>query len=378
MGGVVYTAQDQDALTEEVSWTLPHGSLASPWSRYALRRYGSGFAPTGLAESVAVPRLLRLRTQDWLIHGFGVRLGPDFVSFGRELSSSSQTEARTFYGVDVYFGQHSRSSWFWYCKSTEWLLLLHQVILEPIPEVPGVDPGSIGTLSLQTAGSQGGAADMRWPGKPRYLTEETAPSGSKSRRQRATSSRDAQVVAQCATSAAGVAPQSPDSGNQVDKQLSFLMSNADGHVGLLSLPVPRNKEDAAKEAIAQWSSLCVTPLRWGGDVYSTPEDFRQLREHALNMPDILLLGLEAEMAMVLTPDWTWEKYPRGFGEAAFPDPVVASGYEDEDVPVLSSVSGDNEAPAAVAAGASAHSVSEEAEFSATAAASEATGRSREP
>lgn len=47
---------------------------------------------------------------------------------------------------------------------------------------------------------------------------------------------------------------------------------------------------------------------------TTARDFARLRESAMNMPDLLLFGLESDLASSLTPDWTWEKYPRGSGE----------------------------------------------------------------
>lgn len=58
--------------------------------------------------------------------------------------------------------------------------------------------------------------------------------------------------------------------------------------------------------------LCSAELR-----LTTPEQFRELRDTSINITDLLLLGLEFEAAMALTPDWTWEKYPRGLGEVAY-------------------------------------------------------------
>merc|ERR1712110_373643 len=104
--------------------------------------------------------------------------------------------------------------------------------------------------------------------------------------------------------------------------------NADGHAGLLCLPVPRNQVDAVALVVAQWNETCEVPLVWGGRTWSTVDDFQRLREASLNMPDLLMLGLETELAMALTPDSTWEKYPRGFGEQAL---LPESDSEDEEL-----------------------------------------------
>jgi len=67
--------------------------------------------------------------------------------------------------------------------------------------------------------------------------------------------------------------------------------------------------------VQHWGEHCV-PLTWSGRRWVTAEDFVFLRETSLNMTDLFLMGLETEVAMALTPDWTWEKYPQGFGEVA--------------------------------------------------------------
>lgn len=69
-------------------------------------------------------------------------------------------------------------------------------------------------------------------------------------------------------------------------------------------------------------------MTWSGRRWVTPEDFALLRETSLNMTDLFLMGLETEMAMALTPDWTWEKYPQGFGEVALP-PETDDGDSDD-------------------------------------------------
>jgi len=80
------------------------------------------------------------------------------------------------------------------------------------------------------------------------------------------------------------------------------------------------------------------------------------------MTDLFLMGLETEVAMALTPDWTWEKYPQGFGEVALAsddgdsddagqrldDPLVEheDRHDDEAVVHVASHPPAHEAPAA--------------------------------
>jgi len=115
-------------------------------------------------------------------------------------------------------------------------------------------------------------------------------------------------------------PAIPPARINVEHQLSLYLSNADGHVGYLCLPVPTHKVEIATAMVESWHQHEV-PLLWGGRSWATEEEFAELRETALNMPDLLLLGLETELAMALTPDWTWEKYPMGFGEVALREAV---------------------------------------------------------
>lgn len=392
--GVGASEASRDALAL-ASWNIPHGSLSSPWTQYVLRRYGAGIAATGVSASIAVPGLLRLRLQDWAVSGLAVRLGPDFVAFGRALGSVSQSEASMFYGVDIHFGEHARSSWLWFCKSAQWLLVLHQAVLEeaPGPAVGDValwDEGISGVSSSGLA-DVGGPSGRRWPGRPRYLYEDETPSApiaSAGEPRRAAAgdgvghsgvaavqhrgeewseasasvrvaagpdAPGAAAVAKLGTgpvSAAAVAagagvdargaireaapPPPPPTTGMVSAdvserrplQLSILLSNADGHIGLLSLPVPEEQAEAAAQACERWSRSCAVPLRWAGRQWSTNEDFQELRSSTLNMPDLLLLGLETNLAMVLTPDGTWEKYPLGLGEVAFADPHLSEDDED--------------------------------------------------
>jgi len=353
--GVGSSEAQRDALAL-ASWSIPHGGLSSPWTQYVLRRYGAGIAATGVSASIAVPGLLRLRLQDWAVSGLAVRLGPDFVAFGRALGSVSQNEASMFYGVDIHFGEHARSSWVWYCKSAQWLLVLHQAVLEEAPE-PAVGDAALWDESLSGVSSSGladvgGPSDRRWTGRPRYLYEDETPSApiaSAGEPRRAALgdggghsgvaavphrgeewSEDPRALREGAPSppppTAG--PVSAAAAERRPLQLSLLLSNADGHIGLLSLPVPEEQAEAAAQACERWSRSCAVPLRWAGRQWSTNEDFQELRSSTLNMPDLLLLGLETDLAMVLTPDGTWEKYPLGFGEVAFADPHLSEVDEE--------------------------------------------------
>lgn len=298
----------------EASWLVEHRGLGSPWSQFTLRRYGAGLAATGVSASVALPRLLRRRLQDWGVQGCGVRLGQNFVSFGRQLESLSRGDAELFYGIDIFFGDNTdRASWLWYCRAHEWLLQLHKAVLEPLPAPPP-----------QTAPM---TAEQRWPGRPRFLGEESTAATAAATVASDTTSVGAEgcqtakaSAGQCHAGAEGDV-ESSSTTDTINHQLSLFLSNADGHVGLLCLPVPESRIDDAAIAVARWNDTCEVPLIWAGRHWKTAQDFSELRETALNMPDLLLLGLETELATALTPDWTWEKYPRGYGDAALPPPM---------------------------------------------------------
>lgn len=317
MGGIVWSDFERD-VDSEASWTVEHHGLGSPWSQFSLRRYGVGFGATGVSASVALPRLLRRRLQDWAVQGLGVHLGPNFISFGRQLESVSRSEAQLFYGVDIFFGDTcDRASWFWYCRASEWLLQLHKAVLEPLPTPPPMAP----TAVQGARGPLAGDAGHRWPGRPRFLGDTA--------QARAAAEAAAAAEAEEALKAATLigkskAEEDPDVDELaqlneiVDQQLSLFLSNADGHIGCLSLPVPRSQAEVTARLVEQWGLTCEVPLLWAGRDWTTEEDFMQLRETALNMPDLMLLGLETELCMTLTPDWTWEKYPRGYGDAALP------------------------------------------------------------
>eukprot|EP00913_Durusdinium_trenchii_P016806 g15796.t1 len=89
----------------------------------------------------------------------------------------------------------------------------------------------------------------------------------------------------------------------------------------------------------QWPRFRNWPLFWrfgrsmkllASEQDRLGRDFLRLREEHVNLPDLLLLALEPDVAMSLTPDWTWEKYPRGYGEVALP----LSGHPDGDEPLI--------------------------------------------
>lgn len=301
--------------------------MESPWAEFAVRRYGDGFAPTGVASNIALPRLLKSQQQDWWVHGCKIYIGENFVSFGRHLSSLSRSDSTLFYGVDICFGDHQRASWIWYCSSREWLLQLHKAVLEPLAEAPVATSGTANT------------GDTRWPGRPHFLGEDPPTATQRSSASTVVEARPPNPGDGEPGPPASGADAQPENPEKVNNQLSLFLSNADGHIGVLSLPVPNRCIDVATAAIAQWSDICEVPLEWGGRLWTTAEDFDQLRESALNITDLLLLGLETDLAMTLTPDWTWEKYPRGFGEAAVPDeapPDPGSALAEPRAPVTTS------------------------------------------
>jgi len=280
------------------AWLVSHPGLGSPWAQFALRKYGVGFAATGVRECVALPRLLRRRLPDWNVEGCAVRVGADFVAFGRQLHSVSQNNAHLFYGVHIFFGNDlRRTRGFWYCGVREWHLKLNKAVLEPLPAPP--QPSEM-PQRIQ-----------RFPGRPRYLDDAPVPGAERTEVNGTDEAGSMEEAAEACKAAEGTEEVTDET---VEHQLTLTFSNADGHFGMLSLPVPRGHLDGAAEAVESWAKLEI-PLVWGGRRWRTAEDFKQLRESALNMPDLLLLGLETDLAMALTPDWTWERYPRGYGEA---------------------------------------------------------------
>lgn len=273
----------------ECSWIASHDGFSSPWAHFAYRTYGDGFAATGVASSAALPRLLKRRMHDWGVVGFRVCVGPDFISYGRELESLSQPGTTLFHGVDIHFWSEQTSSWFSHCHPREWTLRLHKAFLEPLGDLPAAaaaDP-------LMSAGT-------RWPGQPRYLVDEV----DKEAQHRCAS--DEQVLQ--------TDPVNEPNPETIKQQLVVFLGNADDHIGMLCLPVPEAEIQTVQSVVDKWSHEYESPYVASSQRARTGSEFNALRATALNMPDLLLLGLEAEVAAALTPDWTWEKYPRGLGE----------------------------------------------------------------
>merc|ERR1712232_353791 len=102
-----------------------------------------------------------------------------------------------------------------------------------------------------------------------------------------------------------------------EHQLSLFFSNADGHIGLLRLPMPASVLETTTAYLGDWA-VYEMPLIWGGQQWRTDDQFALLQDQTLNMPDLFLMGLETELAMTLTPDTTWEGYPQGCGDACRP------------------------------------------------------------
>ncbi|CAK9029973.1 Hypothetical protein (Fragment) [Durusdinium trenchii] len=301
----------------QVGWTLPHQTGSNAWTNYVMSRYGIGYSVTGVSASLALPRLLRRRMQDWVVENLAFYFGRDFLSFGRNLQSLSREGSAMFYGVDIRLGTHE-SSWF-YCKSTEWLLQLHKAVLEPLHG------------QLENGG------DHRFPGRAYYLGDEPPPAAVA-----VNGSRAANRPAKKPDSGEGQTDEAKDSsshqGQSCDReqtsesfthQLCIFLGNADGHVGLLTLPIPDNKVQELAPVLEIWKEYEAPCIR-AGQTWTSEEDFLRLREEHVNLPDLLLLALEPDVAMSLTPDWTWEKYPRGYGEVALP----LSGHPDGDEPLI--------------------------------------------
>lgn len=320
------TSSDLDRPSQaQVQWTLPHQSGSNVWTNYVMSRYGFGYSVTGVSASLALPRLLRRRMQDWVVESLAFYFGTDGLSFGRTLQSVSRAGSSMFYGVDIRFGSHE-PSWF-YCKPTEWLLQLHKAILEPVNDE-----------QLENG------ADRRFPGRAYFIGDEPPPAAVA-----ANNRADHQAQKRSEAAAEGEVEQADEakdasshqgrSGSQqvsesFTHQLSVFMGNADGHVGLLTLPIPGNKVMEVEVLLELWKEL-EAPCFRAGRTWVSAEDFLLLREEHVNLPDLLLLALEPDIAMSLTPDWTWEKYPRGYGEVA----QTPTGFREGDEPLdLSSTS----------------------------------------
>lgn len=308
----------------QVLWTLPHHSGNNVWTNYVMSRYGMGYSVTGVSASLALPRLLRRRMQDWIVDNLAFYFVSNGLSFGRSLQSVSRAGSSMFYGVDIRFGSHE-PSWF-YCKPTEWLLQLHKAILEPFND-----------------GQLENGADRRFPGRAYYIGDEAPPAAvaANTRTVREVQKRSESAEGQREVERADAADEAKDASSHQDRsgsdqtsdtfthQLCIFMGNADGHVGLLTLPIPANKVEEVESVVESWEEL-EAPCFRAGRQWTTAEEFLLLREEHVNLPDLLLLALEPDIAMSLTPDWTWEKYPRGYGEVA----QTPTGFREGDGPLL--------------------------------------------
>jgi hypothetical protein len=310
-----------------VSWLVEHVGYASPWSSFTLRRYGAGYAATGVESKVAVPRLLRRRLHDWRVKGCGVHVGSNFVSFGRQLVSLSSGTTELFFGIDIFFGDTSaRAQWLWYCSVREWLLHLHKAVLEPMPPRPSRSP-------ILTTRQQ------QWAGRPRLLGDEPSTTSTSEPLHTFDAAGDSRAGGD--STHVNEEESNPPLDETIDHQLSLFLSNADGHVGILCLPIPNGQVDAVAAVVAKWRSTCEEPLVIGERRWETEEDFLALRDARLNMPDLLLLGLEMELSMVLTPDVTWEKYPHGLGNPVSPRFPSQTGEEGEQQAEATDIDDDN-------------------------------------
>jgi len=217
-----------------------------------------------------------------------------------------------FYGVDIRIAD-CLSDW-WYCKPNEWQLQLHKAFLEPVPD------GS-------SQSTEGVEDSVRFPGRAYYLGDEPPPAAVAANLRSGLWSEDSKKDPEARGGPQAATLQQTRAADHVSHQLSIFLGNADGHVGVLSFPVPANQVDPVAAMIAAWEDGLEAPCHWAGRQWRTQEDFTQLRETSVNLPDILLLALEPDLAMSLTPDRTWEKYPQGLGEVTKPSDVPSEGDE---------------------------------------------------
>eukprot|EP00929_Paragymnodinium_shiwhaense_P077416 TRINITY_DN39865_c0_g1_i1.p1 TRINITY_DN39865_c0_g1~~TRINITY_DN39865_c0_g1_i1.p1 ORF type:complete len:341 (+),score=22.73 TRINITY_DN39865_c0_g1_i1:82-1104(+) len=317
-----------------VSWLVDHTGAQSTWVDFVARCYdGGAMAVTGMADSMAIPLLARTRLGDWSVRGLNIILGANSVSIGRHLASISTAGGEQFYGVDVLFGANARhASWFWSCGAAEWILRLHYAALETWPENEAAAPRRRRIVEARASEPPPGTTVQEqsdpWKGRPRYIGEEPTPPVRVDQKQAEEQSVETantapakqpeklQTQADAPVGQVGESTPGSSGASDVTHQLSMILSNADGHAGYLALPVVSSAVDEVAGVISAWEERCCEPLSWGGRCLRTKDDFREFLDSALNMPDLLLLALEPELARVLTPDNTWEKYPAGFGEPA--------------------------------------------------------------
>jgi len=340
--GVIFSEFDR-VEHASVSWSLEHLDGHTQWSTWLLHRYGVGYSVTGVSSSAALPRLLRRRMQDWRVDAINFHLSSTYLSIGRHLRSISRETSSMFYGVDIRFGDHS-SGWF-YCKPSEWQLILHKALLEPLASQAAAPTAAPAAASTQ---------DRRFPGRAYYLGDEAPPAAVAAevlrvaQQQGEVKKKEAESDAAAGEGFAGagsreaLAQSGADAIDLPSHQLSVFLGNADGHVGLLCLPILASQVDAVRAVTLGWSKELEVPCNWAGRLWRTAEDFMQLREQTVNLPDLVLLALEPDVAMSLTPDWTWEKYPRGYGEVAMAESAL------QEAPAGAATAGDTEATLAAA------------------------------
>merc|ERR1712216_317586 len=66
----------------------------------------------------------------------------------------------------------------------------------------------------------------------------------------------------------------------VNQQLVLFLSNADGHIGALYLPVLDTQVQALQQAMETWQKAWETPFVWSGQTFTSEEDFKHLRDSA--------------------------------------------------------------------------------------------------
>mmetsp|Transcript_52360 Transcript_52360/g.125032 ORF Transcript_52360/g.125032 Transcript_52360/m.125032 type:complete len:375 (-) Transcript_52360:174-1298(-) len=332
----------------ECAWNLSADGVTSEWSEFLVRHYSVEHEmASGLAMTIVLPQLLRSRLQDWMVTGVSVYLGQSSISFGRQLSSRSETDVKLFYGVDILFGDHSAVSWIWYCRSTEWCLQLHKAMVEALPPPP-----------IEVSASSQPMTQERFPGRPHWLVdahdnvdqegefqkrvedkpmegsfaiqeaagdEENGPQADRGVPIESAMPSLQEEEPECAVASQDVTGAAQD---RMPYQLTLILSNAEAHPGILSLPIPLGKEDEVRAVVQKWNENCEGPLTWAGRRFQTETDFQVMREVAVNLTDLLLLGLEPDLSSSLNPDWTWERYPRGVGEVACRDDPEQPDFND--------------------------------------------------
>ncbi|OLQ14201.1 hypothetical protein AK812_SmicGene1650 [Symbiodinium microadriaticum] len=158
-------------------------------------------------------------------------------------------------------------------------LQLHKAILEP--------------LSDHLRDSAGRPQDARFPGRAYFLGDEPPPAAVAANR-----AREAKMSERCATGETATAESGPkettaaeadDVRNSANSaaffthQLSVFLGNADGQIGLLTLPVPMDQVERLSEVLQIWEQESERPCYRGGQWWRSAQDFLQLREETVNL-----------------------------------------------------------------------------------------------